>query len=358
MPWDDLHDPKGSREGGSGGGSQGGGPSGGGPQFEIPQIKIPKLRPTSFLGIIVVLLVVWLLPSIFYTVQPDEVGVVTRFGKYIRQEEPGLHLKLPSPIEHAKTPKVLKVRRAEIGFRILSSRPPQKVRDVPAESLMLTGDQNIVDIDMVVQYQIRDAAAYLFNISNPAKLVRNATETVLRGIIGSKKIDEALTTGKNEIQVLAKDMIQQLLDKYESGIQIVTTQLQDVHPPEQVAASFKDVVSAREDKERMINQAQGYRKAVIPETRGKAAQMLRRAEGYREEKIKRSQGDVMSFLAQYEEYRHAPKITRKRIYLETMEEILPKMQKFVMGSKSSGVLPLLPLGQGNLTGINPQGGRQ
>ena len=135
------------------------------------------------------------------------------------------------------------------------------------------------------------------------------------------------------------------------------TQLQDVHPPEQVAAAFKDVVSAREDKERMINQAQGYRKAVIPETRGKAAEMLRRAEGYREEKIKRSQGDVMSFLAQYEEYRHAPEITRKRIYLETMEEILPRMHKFLLGSKNSGVVPLLPLGQGNILG-NQQGGQR
>tara|TARA_B100000686_G_scaffold354997_1_gene468882 strand:+ start:556 stop:1632 length:1077 start_codon:yes stop_codon:yes gene_type:complete len=358
MPWDDLHDPKGSRESRSGNDPKGGGPaSGGGPQFEIPQIKIPNFRPSSFLGIVSILLAVWLLPSIFFTVQPDEVGVITRFGKFIRQEGPGLHVKFPSPIEHAKTPKVLKVRRAEIGFRILSSGPPQKVRDVPAESLMLTGDQNIVDIDMVVQYQIRDASAYLFNISNPSKLVRNASETALRGIIGSKKIDEALTTGKNEIQILAKDLIQQLLDKYESGIQIVTTQLQDVHPPEQVAAAFKDVVSAREDKERMINQAQGYRKAVIPETRGKAAEMLRRAEGYREEKIKRSQGDVMAFLAQYEEYRHAPDITRKRIYLETMEEILPKMQKFVMGSKNTGVIPLLPLGQGSFTG-NRQGGQR
>ncbi len=347
MSWDDLHDPKGARESGPGG-SKGTPP--GGPQFEIPQIKIPKFRPTSFLGIVGILLVVWLLPSIFYTVQPDEVGVVTRFGKFVREESPGFQVKLPSPMEHAKTLKVLKVRRAEIGFRVINPGPPQKVRDVPAESLMLTGDQNIVDIDLVVQYQIREATAYLFNIANPEKLVRNATETVIRGIIGSKKIDEALTTGKDEIQVLGKDMIQQLLDKYQSGIQVVATQLQDVHPPEQVAAAFKDVVSAREDKERMINQAQGYRKAVIPEARGKAAEIVRRAEAYREEKIKKSQGDVQAFLSHYEEYRKAPDITRKRIYLETMEEILPNMQKFVMGKSSSGVLPILPLGQGSLSG--------
>lgn len=352
MPWDDLHEPRGNREGGSGGG---GGPQGsppGGPQFEIPQIKIPKFKPSSFLGIFLILLLVWLLPSIFYTVQPDEVGVVTRFGEFIREEQPGLHTKMPSPMEHVQILKVLKVRRSEIGFRIINSGPPQKVRDIPAESLMLTGDQNIVDIDMVVQYQIRNAQAYLFNITNQEKVIRNVAETVLRGIIGSKKIDEALTTGKNEIQVMTKDLIQQLLDKYHSGIQIVTTQLQDVHPPTQVAAAFKDVVSAREDKERMINQAQGYRKAVIPETRGKAAEIVRRAEAYREEKIKKAQGDVQGFLAQYAEYKKAPVITRKRIYLETMEEILPNMKKFVMGQKGGGVLPILPLGQGGLTGSN------
>ena len=185
--------------------------------------------------------------------------------------------------------------------------------------------------------------------------MRNVSETVLRGIVGSKKIDEALTTGKDEIQNIAKQNIQALLNKYKAGIQVVTTQLQDVHPPSQVAAAFKDVVSAREDKERMINEAQGYRKALIPEARGKAAQIIRQAEGYREEKIKRAQGDAQWFLTQYDEYKKAPDITRKRLYLETMEDILPKMNKFLMGTKGSGVLPILPLGRGQIPGVpNPQ----
>ena len=341
MPWDDLHDPKGPT--GGSGGSPKRKPSGG-PQMEIPQIKIPNLKPGSFLGIGLLLLAIWLVPGIFYTVQPDEEGVVTRYGKYVRSTDPGLHFKLPSPFEHVNTPKVKKVRRIEVGFRILNSGPPQKVRDVPVESLMLTGDQNIVDIDLVVQYQIRSAVEYLFNIESRQKLIRNVAETAIRGIVGSKNIDEALTTGKSEIQVLAKEQIQKILDKYNSGVQIVTTQLQDVHPPTQVAASFKDVVSAREDKERMINQAQGYRKAVIPETRGKSAQIVRQAEGYKEEKIQRAQGDTQGFLALYEEYKKAPQITRKRIYLETMEKVMQNMNKVIIDdSGGAGVVPYLPL---------------
>ena len=253
MPWDDLHEPKGSEDRFKGSGGQGGG----GPikpPFDIPQIKIPQFKPSMVLWIILALLVVWILPGTFYFVEPDEEGVVTRFGKFHRTTSPGLHFKFPSPVEHAATPKIRQVRRAEIGFRASEGRPIQKV---PAESLMLTGDQNIIDINFVVQYRIMDSVQYLFNVRRPHKLIRDSAETVIRGITGSKKIDEALTTGKAEIQILAKDQIQALLDKYQSGLQIVTVQLQDVHPPEQVAAAFKDVVSAREDKERMINEAQG-----------------------------------------------------------------------------------------------------
>jgi len=210
---------------------------------------------------------------------------------------------------------------------------------------MLTGDQNIVDIDLVVQFDIKDAKDYLFNVRDQEAVVRNAAETVIRGIIGSKKIDEALTTGKEEINTLVEIQIQLLLDKYQSGVRILSTQLQDVHPPAQVASAFNDVVSAREDKERLINEAEGYRFAIIPEARGKAARIVREAEAYREQTVKRSEGDASRFLAQYEEYRKAPGVTRKRIYLETMEEIYPRVQKFVMGSKGSGVLPILPLGQ-------------
>ena len=346
MPWDDLHESKEPKN--KGGGRQDDGPPT--PPFNIPQIKIPQFKPSMLWGIILLLLVVWIIPGTFYFVEPDEEGVVTRFGKFDRTNSPGLHFKYPSPIEHAATPKITQVRRAEIGFRTAQGRPTQSV---PAESLMLTGDQNIVDMNLVVQYRIMDSVQYLFNVRRPHKLIRDAAETVIRGITGSKKIDEALTTGKAEIQVLAKDQIQALLDKYKSGLQVVTIQLQNVHPPEQVADSFKDVVRAREDKERMINEAQGYRNAVIPEARGQAAQIVRVAEGYREEKIKRAEGDAKRFLQQYGEYKKAPDITRKRIYLETMEQILPEINKVIMGNKKGGnVLPILPLGKNSILGGN------
>ena len=344
MPWDDLHEPKGPEDRFKGGG---GSPQK--PPFEIPQLKIPQFKPSMILGIILLLLVVRIVPGTFYFVEPDEEGVVTRFGKFHHTASPGLHFKFPSPIEHAATPKIRQVRRAEIGFRAAEGRPLQRV---PAESLMLTGDQNIIDINLVVQYRIMDSVKYLFNVRRPHKLIRDSAETVIRGIIGSKKIDEALTTGKAEIQVLAKDQIQVLLERYDSGLQVVQIQLQDVHPPEQVEAAFKDVVSAREDKERMINEAQGYRNAVIPEARGQAAKIVREAEGYRERVIKTAEGDASRFLQQYAEYKKAPNITRKRLYLETMEEILPTVKKFIMDNKKgNGVLPILPLG-GNLMGDN------
>ncbi len=347
MPWDDLHEPKGPEDRFKGSGGQGGGS--GKPPFDIPQIKIPQFKPSMVLGVILLLLVVWIVPGTFYFVEPDEEGVVTTFGKFSRTTSPGLHFKWPSPIEHAATPAIRQVRRAEIGFRTSQGRPLQRV---PAESLMLTGDQNIIDINLVVQYRIMDSVKFLFNVRRPHKLIRDAAETVIRGIIGSKNIDEALTTGKAEIQLLAKEQIQVLLDRYESGLQVVTIQLQDVHPPEQVEAAFKDVVSAREDKERMINEAQGYRNAVIPEARGQAAKIVREAEGYREKVIKTAEGDAKRFLQQYAAYIKAPDITRKRIYLETMEEILPNIKKFILDNKKgSGVLPILPLG-GNLMGGN------
>lgn len=340
MAWDDLHEQRPPDEpfkGGSGGPPGGGG---GKPPFDIPQLNLPKFKPSMFFGIIIILLLVWILPGTFYFVEPDEEGVVTTFGKFNRTTGPGLHFKFPSPIENSATPKIRQIRRAEIGFRANASGQVQRV---PAESLMLTGDQNIVDINLVVQYRISDSVAYLFNVRRPHKMVRDSAETVIRGIVGSRNIDEALTTGKADIQITSREQIQSLLDTFKAGIQVVTVQLQGVNPPEQVAGAFKDVVSAREDKERMINEAQGYRNAVIPEARGQAAKILREAEAYREEKIKRAEGDAKRFLSQYIEYKKAPDITRKRIYLETMEEILPTVNKFVMGNQKQGVLPILPL---------------
>ena len=345
MSWDDIDDPGPPRDRGRGRGGQSGGPGGGGPsgpQFEMPPIKIPQLNPTTILVGVIILLIVWIGPSIFYTVAQDEEGVVTRFGEYVRSSPPGFHFKFPSPIEHVETPTVRKVRAATVGFR---QRGTQE-KDVPGESLMLTGDENIVDIDLVVQYHIIDAKNYLFNVKDQDQAVHDVAETALRGIIGNRPIDDVLTTGKAEIQIQVKEAMQILLDKYASGVQILNTQLKNVSPPQAVDFAFKDVQSAKEDKDRLINEAKGYSNSIIPEARGKAAQIIAKAEGYREEVINKAEGDAHRFLAQYEEYKKAPQVTKQRIYLETMEEIYPGMKKVITSGDKSGVLPILSLNQG------------
>jgi modulator of FtsH protease HflK len=354
MSWDDIEDPGPPRNRDRGRGGRGGGPGGGdqGPQFEMPPIKIPQLNPSTILVGIIILLVVWIVPSVVYTVAQDEEGVVTRFGEYVRTSPPGLHFKLPSPIEHVQTPTVRKVRAATVGFR---QRGTQE-QDVPIESLMLTGDENIVDIDLVVQYHITDAKNYLFNIRNQPQAVHDVAETALRGIIGNRPIDDVLTTGKAEIQIQVKESMQTLLDKYSSGIQILNTQLKNVSPPQAVDFAFKDVQSAKEDKDRLINEAKGYSNSVIPGARGKAAQIIAAAEAYQEQVINKAQGDAHRFLAQYKEYKKAPAVTKTRIYLETMEEIYPGMNKVITSGKNSGVLPILPLNR-NLADVLSSGSK-
>ena len=237
-------------------------------EVEIPEFNF-KITP-----VLIGILVIWLLTGI-YVVGPDEVGVVRTFGEFTRVTQSGLNWKFPSPIETANTPKVTEVKRIEFGFRSLKNG---QYRTVEKESLMLTGDENIVDAEMIVQYKIKDPVKYLFNIVEPELTVREATEASLRTVVGRNKIDETLTTGKFTIQEETKEQVQSILDKYESGIHIVAVQLQDVSPPKEVIGAFKDVASAKEDKNRMINQAEGYRNDVIPKARGEAEAMIRDAE--------------------------------------------------------------------------------
>ena len=282
----------------------------------------------------------WLLTGI-YMVGPDEVGVLRTFGSYTHQTQPGLNWHYPYPIQTVKTPKVTEVKRIEIGFR--TTRNGQ-YRTVEKESLMLTGDENIVDAELIVQYRIKEPENYLFKIVEPELTVREASEASLRTIVGMNNIDETLTTGKFRIQEEAKKQIQAILDKYESGIQVVAAQLQDVSPPKQVIAAFKDVASAKEDKNRLINQAEGYRNDVIPKARGEAEAMIRGAEGFKESRIKRAEGDVAKFNTVLKEYRKAKDITRERLYLETMEKVLPGIEKVIVPDKDSGnMLNLLNL---------------
>ena len=310
-------------------------------EVDIPEFNF-KITP-----VLIGILVIWLLTGI-YVVGPDEVGVVRTFGEFTRVTQSGLNWKFPSPIETANTPKVTEVKRIEFGFRSLKNG---QYRTVEKESLMLTGDENIVDAEMIVQYKIKDPVKYLFNIVEPELTVREAAEASLRTVVGRNKIDETLTTGKFTIQEETKEQVQSILDKYESGIHIVAVQLQDVSPPKEVIGAFKDVASAKEDKNRMINQAEGYRNDVIPKARGEAEAMIRDAEGFKESRIKRAEGDATKFTTILKEYKKAKSITEKRLYLETMEKVLPGIDKIIVPDKESGnMLNLLNLNPNQVKG--------
>ncbi len=312
--------------------------------------KIPKLKFSKGLSVIVLVLVIALyLASGIFVVAPDEQGVVRRFGKFIRLESPGLNYHLPYPIETVLTPAVTQVKRVEIGFRTISFGPPARYREIPVEALMLTGDENIVSAEAIVQYKIKDPVNYLFNIILPEQTVRSAAEATLRQVIGERKIDEALTVGKYEIQEETKRLLQKLLDSYKAGILIVAVQLQDVNPPKEVQDAFKDVASAKEDKSRYINLAQGYRNDLIPKARGEAVKMTKEAEGYKIERIKKAEGDVAKFNSILTEYKKGESITQARLYLEAMEEILPNMNKIIVGlNENQPLINLLPLGDASI----------
>jgi len=310
-------------------------------EIQIPEFNF-KLMP-----VVLAALVIWLLTGT-YMVGPDEVGVVRTFGEHTRVAQSGLNWHFPVPIETVNTPKVTEVKRVEIGFRTLRNG---QYRTVEKESLMLTGDENIVDAEMIVQYKIKDPVAYLFNIVEPELTVREAAEASLRTVVGRNKIDETLTTGKFTIQEETKFQLQSILDLYESGIHVVAVQLQDVSPPKEVIGAFKDVASAKEDKNRMVNQAEGYRNDLIPKARGEAEAMIRAAEGFRESRIKRAEGDAAKFTTILQEYRKAKSITEKRLYLETMEKVLPGIEKIIIPDKDSGnILNLLNLNPGTEKG--------
>ena len=310
--------------------------------FGDQEVEIPEFN-FKIIPLLAAALALWLFTGV-YMVGPDEVGVVRTFGEYTRVAQSGLNYHFPYPIEQVNTPAVTEVKRIEIGFRTLRNG---QYRTVEKESLMLTGDENIVDAEMIVQYKIKDPVAYLFKIVEPELTVREAAEASLRTVVGQNKIDETLTTGKFQIQEGTKTQLQLILDKYESGIHVVAVQLQDVSPPKEVIGAFKDVASAKEDKNRMVNQAEGYRNDIIPKARGEAEAMIRDAEGFRESRIKRSEGDAAKFTTILKEYRKAKSITQKRLYLETMERVLPGIEKIIIPDKDSGnMLNLLNLNPG------------
>src|SRR5919109_382286 len=293
---------------------------------------------------VMVVVLVWL-ASGTYIVGPDQRGIVLRFGRHVASTDPGVHWHWPYPFEQVLRPKVTEVQRIEIGFRTIDPGPPARYAQVASEALMLTGDENIIDINLVVQSRITAPAEFLFRVRGLTDTVKSASEASLREVIGRRQLDAALTAGKLEIQEETKTLLQSILNTYHAGLQVVAVQLQDVQPPKQVGDAFKDVASAREDKVRLINEADGYRRAVIPEVRGKVETILRQAEAYREEKIRRAQGDAQRFLLTLGGYQTAKEITRKRLVLETLEEVLPQMDKFILeNGAGANLLRILPLG--------------
>ena len=293
---------------------------------------------------ILVLIVLWGLSGL-YRVLPDEQGVVIRFGQFIKTTQPGLNYHIPYPVERVLTPKVTKVNRIDVGFRSASdSGRSSGIGDVPEESLMLTGDENIVNIDYSVFWVIKDAGKFLFNIQSPLETVKTASETAMREVIAKSKIQSILTEGRSKIENEVTTITQGILDEYGSGIQVTQVQTQKADPPDQVIDAFRDVQAARADRERSKNEAEGYANDVIPRARGEAEKILQQAEAYKQEVVAKAEGEASRFLAIYTEYVSAKQVTQERMYLETMEKVLADIDKVIIDKNSgSGVVPYLPL---------------
>ncbi|MFA6600561.1 MAG: FtsH protease activity modulator HflK [Candidatus Omnitrophota bacterium] len=307
--------------------------------------------------------------TVFYQVGPDEVGVVQQLGKYVRTTQPGLHFKLPFSLETVRNVKVTYVYKEEFGFRSVSPgvrtvydnrsgiNPSMRRGSSPVysptgrgsdpyleESLMLTGDLNVAVVEWIVQYTVKDPVAYAFRIRDPRETIRNMSEAVMRLVIGDHTINQILTAGREEIQAEAEKKLQEVLDSYGAGVAVRQVILQDVTPPNEVKPSFNEVNEARQEKEKVINQAWEEYNRIIPRSKGRASQAIREAEGYALERVNRSQGDADRFVLAWEAYRKAPEVTRRRLYIEAMERILPELHdKLVLDESAKGILPLLNL---------------
>jgi membrane protease subunit HflK len=299
----------------------------------------------TFVGIMVAVLVVWLASGI-YIVNPDQQGVVLRFGAVTARTTPGINYHLPWPIESVLTPAVTRENQVNIGYRLANS---DGVREVPQEGLVLTGDENIVDINFTVFWVINDAAAFLFNVDNQGQeafTIRAVAESAMREVIGKNKIEPILTADREPIQDETRDLMQRILDSYGAGVTITRVQMQKADPPAQVIDSYRDVQAARTDQDRMRNEAEAYANKVVPEARGGAARILQQAEGYKQQVTAEAQGEAQRFLSVQEQYRKAPDVTRERIYIDTMQGIFAGMNKVIIGGKGGlGVVPYLPLPQ-------------
>ena len=305
----------------------------------------PKNNPASLSLIIIILLAIWTLSG-FYRVGTDEQGVVTRFGEYVRTTEPGLHYHLPFPIETVLKPKVTKVNRIEVGFRTSQSQFSQtpQTRQTPEEALMLTGDENIVDLNFTIFWIINDAKDFLFNVRNPEITIKSIGESVMREKIGQTPIDPILSEGKSIVEEDVKNNVQSVLDYYQSGVLVTQVQLQKADPPELVIESFRDVQRAKTDEQRLRNEAEAYRNDIIPRARGEAEKKIQEAEAYKQGVVAKAEGEAQRFKSVYDSYKTSKDVTRERIYLETLEKTLGKIDKVIVDNKAGGgVVPYLPL---------------
>ena len=341
-----------------GGGGQGGGPRGGPQPPDIEEMlrrsqdKFKKFIPSGGGGakravlLLALAVLVWLATGL-YRVQPGEEGVELLFGKFVQRTTPGLNYWFPTPIGQVFTPNVENTNVTTIGFREFgaSGTRTSNVRDVSEESLMLTGDQNIIDIDYVVQWRIKNAADFLFNIRNPEATVKLASESAIREVVGQATLEDALARRRTEVETSTQEVLQKILDSYGAGVFVASIKLQKVEPPQQVIDAFNDVQRARQDKERQQNEAQAYRNDIVPKAKGEAERMIQEATGYKERLVREAEGEAKRFVSVYEAYRGNQDVTRARLYLERMQQVFKDSEKVIVdpGESGTGVLPYLPL---------------
>ena len=368
MPWNNQGNDGGGpwgQGGGSGGNNGGGGPwgqgggggGGGKPPQDIDELvqqgrdALRRVIPgggssgRSFILLLIIFAGIWAATG-FYRVNPQQQGVVLRFGEWVRTTAPGLHYHIPFPIETVMTPEVTRDNRIEIGFRDVGGSSSTR-RDIADESQMITGDENIVDIDFVVFWRVSDAGQYLFNLAEPDETIKVAAEAVMREIIGRTAIQTALTEGRQEIQVQARQQLQDLLNEYGAGVRVRDVQLLAVDPPADVIDAFNEVQRARQDRDRLKNEAEAFRNDIVPRARGAAAKLIAEAQAYEAEVVNRATGDASRFDQVYKAYLEDKDVTKERIYIETIEKILGNVEKIIIdeNSSGSGVVPYLPLNE-------------
>lgn len=318
--------------------------------LQLPKdFRLPKLNPKIIIGAaLAVLLLVFLLSSVF-TVEPAEVGVILQFGKYTRTVNPGLNFRLPFGIEQVYKVPVERQLKLEFGFRTRASSTNSRYtsKGYQEESLMLTGDLNAAEVEWIAQYRIKDPYNFLFRVRHPEQTFRDINEAMMRKIVGDRSVDEVLTIGRQEVANTVATKLQELCDQYEMGIKVVQVVLQDVNPPESVKPAFNEVNEAQQEREKLINQALSEYNKVIPRARGEAERTIEGAKGYAMERVNNARGEAAKFNAVFKEYRKAKEVTRQRIYLETMNDVLQKVgRKLITDEEATGILPLFQFDKG------------